>query len=74
MVTETQERADADDIDKMKWATKADVDVVLRKVAEQGIEVGKTQVTLKWLAGILGGLFLMIAVLVFLLLAIALQI
>ena len=43
------------------------------KVAEQGIEVGKTQVTLKWLAGILGGLFLMVAVLVFLLLAIALQ-
>lgn len=75
MTTETQERTDADvdDIDKMKWATKSDVDVVLRKVAEQGIEVGKTQVTLKWLAGILGGLFLMVAVLVFLLLAIALQ-
>ena len=76
MATETQERtdADADDIDKMKWATKADVDAVLAKVAEQSVEVGKTQVTLKWLAGILGGLFLMVAVLVFLLLAIALQI
>ena len=75
MTTETQERTDADvdDIDKMKWATKSDVDVVLRKVAEQGIEVGKAQVTLKWLAGILGGLFLMVAVLVFLLLTIALQ-
>lgn len=76
MTTETQERTDTDvdDIDKMKWATKSDVDVVLRKVAEQGIEVGKTQVTLKWISGILGGLFLMVAVLVFLLLAIALQI
>lgn len=76
MATETQERTDADvdDIDKMKWATKADVDAVSTKVAEQGIEVGKAQVTLKWISGILGGLFLMVAVLVFLLLAIALQI
>ena len=76
MATETQERIDADvaDIDKMEWATKADVDAVSRKVAEQGIEVGKTQVALKWLSGILGGLFLMVAVLAFLLLAIALQI
>jgi len=73
MSTKTQERTDSD-VDNMKWATKSDVDVVLRKVAEQSIEVGKTQVTLKWLAGILGGLFLMVAVLVFLLLAIALQI
>ena len=73
MSTETQERTDAD-VDMTEWATKADVDAVLRKVAEQGIEVGKAQVTLKWLAGILGGLFLMVAVLVFLLLAIALQI
>lgn len=72
MTTETHERTDSD-VDMTEWATKSDVDVVLRKVAEQGIEVGKTQVTLKWLAGILGGLFLMVAVLVFLLLAIALQ-
>lgn len=72
MTTETQERTDAD-VDMTEWATKADVDAVSRKVAEQGIEVGKAQVTLKWLAGILGGLFLMVAVLVFLLLAIALQ-
>lgn len=75
MVTETQERidADVDADDKMGWATKADVDVVSRKVAEQGIEVGKAQVALKWISGILGGLFLMVAVLAFLLLAIALQ-
>lgn len=71
MATETQEQANA--VDKMDWATKADVDVVSRKVAEQGIEVGKAQVTLKWIAWILGGLFLMVAALAFLLLAIALQ-
>lgn len=71
MATETQEQANA--VDKMDWATKADVDVVSRKVAEQGIEVGKAQVALKWISGILGGLFLMVAVLAFLLLAIALQ-
>ncbi len=73
MATETQERTDAD-VDETDWATKADVDAVSKKVAEQGLEVGKTQVTLKWISGILGGLFLMVAVLVFLLLAIALQI
>ena len=73
MATETQEQADVDAVDKMEWATKADVDAVSRKVAEQGIEVGKAQVALKWLSGILGGLFLMVAVLAFLLLAIALQ-
>ena len=75
MATETQERIDADvaDIDKMEWATKADVDFVSRKVAEQSLEVGKAQVALKWISGILGGLFLMVAVLAFLLLAIALQ-
>ncbi len=75
MATETQERADTDvdDIDKMKWATKADVDAVLAKVAEQSVEVGKTHTTLKWIAWILGGLFLMVAALVFLLLAIALR-
>ena len=71
MATETQEQANA--VDKMEWATKADVDAVSRKVAEQGLEVGKAQVALKWLSGILGGLFLMVAVLAFLLLAIALQ-
>lgn len=75
MATETQERmdADVDDAANAEWATKADVDVVSRKVAEQGIEVGKAQVALKWISGILGGLFLMVAVLAFLLLAIALQ-
>lgn len=76
MSTETQERADAD-VDsadaKVKWATKADVDAVLSKVAEQSVEVGKTHTTLKWIAWILGGLFLMVAALVFLLLAIALR-
>ena len=74
MATETQERIDADvDAANVEWATKADVDVVSRKVAAQSLEVGKAQVTLKWLAGILGGLFLMVAVLAFLLLVIALQ-
>lgn len=74
MATETQERIDSDvDATNVEWATKADVDVMSKKVAEQGLEVGKAQVTLKWLAGILGGLFLMVAVLAFLLLAIALQ-
>ena len=74
MATETQERTDVDAADtKVKWATKADVDAVLTKVAEQGVEVGKTHTTLKWIAWILGGLFLMVAALVFLLLAIALR-
>ena len=74
MTTETQERIDSDvDATNVEWATKADVDVMSKKVAEQGLEVGKAQVTLKWLAGILGGLFLMVAVLAFLLLVIALQ-
>jgi len=76
MPTETQERTDAD-VDtpdaKADWATKADVDAVLTKVSEQGVEVGKTHTTLKWIAWILGGLFLMAAALVFLLLAIALR-
>lgn len=75
MSTETQERADADvdDVAKIEWATKADVDAVLSKVDEQSVEVGKTHTTLKWIVWILGGLFLMIAALVFLLLAIALR-
>ena len=75
MPTETQERTDADvdDVAKIEWATKADVDAVLSKVAEQSVEVGKTHTTLKWIAWILGGLFLMVAALVFLLLAIALR-
>lgn len=74
MSTETQERTDTDaDVDNTDWATKADVDAVLTKVAEQGVEVGKTHTTLKWIAWILGGLFLMVAALVFLLLAIALR-
>ena len=75
MATETQERTDADvdDIDKMECATKADVDAVLTKLDEQSVEVGKTHTTLKWIAWILGGLFLMVAALVFLLLAIALR-
>ena len=73
MSTETQERTDDDDVDKIEWATKADVDAVLTKVAEQSVEVGKTHTTLKWIAWILGGLFLMVAALVFLLLAIALR-
>lgn len=75
MSTETQERTDADvdDVAKIEWATKADVDAVLTKVSEQGVEVGKTHTTLKWIAWILGGLFLMVAALVFLLLAIALR-
>lgn len=75
MSTEMQERTDADvdGVAKIEWATKADVDVVLRKVAEQSVEVGKTHTTLKWIAWILGGLFLMVAALVFLLLAIALR-
>ena len=72
MATETQERTDAD-VDETDWATKADVDAVSTKVAEQGVEVGKTHTTLKWIAWILGGLFLMAAALVFLLLAIALR-
>lgn len=75
MATETQERTDAD-VDaaaNVEWATKADVDAVLTKVAEQSVEVGKTHTTLKWIAWILGGLFLMVAALVFLLLAIALR-
>ena len=75
MSTETQERADADvdDVAKIEWATKADVDAVLSKVDEQSVEVGKTHTTLKWITWILGGLFLMVAALVFLLLAIALR-
>lgn len=75
MATETQERTDADvdDAPKVEWATKADVDTVLTKVSEQSVEVGKTHTTLKWIAWILGGLFLMVAALVFLLLAIALR-
>ena len=75
MSTETQERTDADvdDVAKIEWATKADVDAVLSKVAEQSVEVGKTHTTLKWIVWILGGLFLMVAALVFLLLAIALR-
>lgn len=75
MAIETQERidADVDDAAKVEWATKADVDVVLAKVAEQGVEVGKTHTTLKWIVWILGGLFLMVAALVFLLLAIAVR-
>ena len=76
MSTETQERTDAD-VDapdaKAEWATKSDVDAVLTKVSEQSVEVGKTHTTLKWIAWILGGLFLMVAALVFLLLAIALR-
>ena len=75
MATETQERTGTavDDAAKVEWATKADVDAVLIKVAEQSVEVGKTHTTLKWIAWILGGLFLMVAALVFLLLAIALR-
>ena len=76
MSTETQERTDTEVVDadaKVEWATKADVDAVLTKVSEQGVEVGKTHTTLKWIAWILGGLFLMVAALVFLLLAIALR-
>ena len=74
MATETQERTDVDAADtKVKWATKADVDAVLTKVSAQGVEVCKTHTTLKWIACILGGLFLMVAALVFLLLAIALR-
>ena len=76
MPTETQERTDADvdAIDaKAEWATKADVGAVLTKVSEQGVEIGKTHTTLKWIVWILGGLFLMVAALVFLLLAIALR-
>ena len=73
MSTETQERTDAGADAKVKWATKADVDAVLTKVSEQGVEVCKTHTTLKWIAWILGGLFLMVAALVFLLLAIALR-
>ena len=76
MSTETQERTDTDvaaAAAKAEWATKADVDAVLAKVSEQGVEVGKTHTTLKWIAWILGGLFLMVAALVFLLLAIALR-
>ena len=72
MSTETQERTD-DDVDKIEWATKADVDAVLTKVAEQSVEVSKTHTTLKWIAWILGGLFLIVAALVFLLLAVALR-
>ena len=75
MATETQERTDADvdDAAKVEWATKADVDAVLSKIDEQSVEVGKTHTTLKWIAWILGGLFLMVAALMFLLLAIALR-
>ena len=74
MATETQERANADvDAANVEWATKADVDAVLTKIDEQSVEVGKTHTTLKWIAWILGGLFLMVAALVFLLLAIALR-
>lgn len=75
MSIETQERTDADvdNAAKMEWATKSDVDAVLTKVAEQGVEVGKTHTTLKWVVWILGGLFLMVAALVFILLAIALR-
>lgn len=74
MATETQERTDADvDASNVEWATKADVDAVLTKIDEQSVEVGKTHTTLKWIAWILGGLFLMVAALVFLLLAIALR-
>ena len=75
MSTEMHERTDADvdGVAKIEWATKADVDVVLTKVSEQGVEVCKTHTTLKWIAWILGGLFLMVAALVFLLLAIALR-
>ena len=76
MSTETQERTDADvdaDVDNTDWATKSDVDAVSTKVADLSVEVGKTHTTLKWIAWILGGLFLMVAALVFLLLAIALR-
>lgn len=74
MATETQERTASDvDAANVEWATKADVDAVLTKVDEQSVEVGKTHTTLKWIAWILGGLFLMVAALVFLLLAIALR-
>lgn len=71
MSTETQERDDVDA--KVEWATKSDVDAVLSKVADLSVEVGKAHTTLKWIAWILGGLFLMVAALVFLLLAIALR-
>ena len=74
MSTETQERTDADaPCAKVEWATKADVDAMSTKVADLSVEVGKTHTTLKWIAWILGGLFLMVAALVFLLLAIALR-
>ena len=74
MATETQERTDADvDASNVEWATKADFDAVLTKLDKQSVEVGKTHTTLKWIAWILGGLFLMVAALVFLLLAIALR-
>lgn len=135
MVTETQERTDAD-VDKTEWATKADVDAVSTKVDEVAdtvyeqstklnelteivgvlatkvdklasavdkqstefkeltkivyvqwtrvdslttavdklaIEAIKTQVTLKWIAWILGGMSALMAALIGTLVAIALQ-